>query len=405
MADFLERIGSFTTALGAEIVAFDAVSQTLFVVSGGTELQLFSLTDPSSPDPLGVLNVADFIPGIDGVNSVAVANGVVAIAIGADPQTEPGFVAVADIADVTGDNSNAFQVLQVGALPDNVVFSPDGTKILTANEGEPDDGVDPNGSVSIIDISGGVAGLSQDSVIIVGFEAFDGREADLRADGVRIFPDAGAARDLEPEYVAVSPHGTQAFVTLQENNALAVINLETNEVEGIVPLGVKDFSQGLPNLTNFDITDRGDITNGGDALTTATGETIELGGFSGLWYDGVAENGSLKFLVVPDRGPNGDPLDLDGYGSTESRAFLLPDYQSRVVSLELNEETGEVAITNELFLTQADGTPITGLPNIPNVDRTAVDVEQNPFDLDDLTQLDAAEFGSDFDPFGADLEG
>ncbi|MEM6253121.1 MAG: esterase-like activity of phytase family protein [Cyanobacteria bacterium P01_D01_bin.156] len=405
MADFLERIGGATSELGAEITAFDPASQSLFVVSGGTEVQLFSLADPSNPTSLGALDVADVIPNIDGVNSVAVADGLVAIAIGADPQTDPGFVAVADIAAVTAGDPSAFTVVQVGALPDNIVFSPDGTKLITANEGEPDDGVDPNGSVSIIDVSGGIAGISQDSVVTVGFEAFDGREADLRADGVRIFPDAGAAQDLEPEYVAVSPDGSQAFVTLQENNALAVINLATNEVEGIVPLGVKDFSQGLPNLTNFDITDRGDITNGGDALTTATGETIELGGFSGLWYDGVAENGNLKFLAVPDRGPNGDPLDLDGNGSTESRAFLLPDYQSRVVSLELNEETGEVSITDELFLTQADGTPITGLPNIPNVDRTAVDAEQNPVDLDDLTQLDASEFGSDFDPFGADLEG
>ncbi|MEL6230504.1 MAG: esterase-like activity of phytase family protein [Cyanobacteria bacterium J06627_3] len=405
MADFLERIGSFTSDIGAEISAFDAATQTVFMVSGDTEVQLISLADASSPTPLGVLDIADLLPNVDGVNSVAVSNGLVAIAIGADPQTDPGFVAVADIAAVVAGDTNAFQIVQVGALPDNVTFTPDGSKILSANEGEPDDGVDPDGSISIIDISGGIANLSQANVATVGFEAFNGRENDLRADGVRIFPDAGAAQDFEPEFIAVAPDGSQAFVTLQENNALAVIDLATNEVEGIVPLGVKDFSQGLPNLTTFDITDRGDITNGGEALTTATGETIELGGFSGLWFDGVADNGNLKFLAVPDRGPNGDPLDLDGDGSTESRAFLLPDYQSRVVSLELNESTGEVSITDELFLTQADGTPITGLPNIPNVDRTAVDAEQNPVDLDSLTQLDASEFGSDFDPLGADLEG
>lgn len=399
MADFLERVGGFTSELGAEIATFDPASQSLFVVSGGTEVQLFSLADPSNPAPLGVLDVADFIPNIDGVNSVAVANGVVAIAISADPQTDPGFVAVADIKAVAGGNLNAFQVVQVGALPDNVVFSPDGTKLLSANEGEPDDGIDPNGSISIIDVSAGVAGISQDSVTTVGFESFNGREADLRADGVRIFPDATAAQDFEPEYVAVSPDGTQAFVTLQENNALAVIDLETNEVEGIVPLGVKDFSQGLPNLTTFDITDRGDIANGGDALTTADGETIELGGFSGLWFDGTAENGNLKFLAVPDRGPNGDVTD------NNERPFLLPDYQARVVSLELNETTGEVTITNELLLQQSDGTPITGLPNIPNIDRQAVDALGAPVDLDSLTEIDAADFGADYDPLGADLEG
>ncbi|MGD1855553.1 MAG: esterase-like activity of phytase family protein [Leptolyngbyaceae cyanobacterium] len=407
MADFLERIGDVTSDQGAEIVAYDSESQNLLVVSGGTEVEVFDASDPSNPFLVFVFDVADLVPNIGGVNSIAIADGLAAIAIEADPQTDPGSVALIDL-DVFFTNSSAagaFQTVQVGALPDNVAFSPDGTKVISANEGEPDDGVDPNGSVSIIDISGGVTGLSQADVTTVGFEAFNGREADLRTDGVRIFPDATAAQDFEPEYVAVSPDGIQAFVTLQENNALAVINLETNEVEGIVPLGVKDFSQGLPNLTTFDITDRGDITNGGDPLTTADGETVEPGGFSGLWFDGIAENGNLKFLAVPDRGPNGDPLDLDGDGSTESRAFLLPDYQSRVVSLELNESTGEVSITDELLLTQADGTPITGLPNIPNVDRTAVDAAANPVDLDDLTQLDASEFGSDFDPFGADLEG
>ncbi|MGD1949954.1 MAG: hypothetical protein ACFB14_09935 [Leptolyngbyaceae cyanobacterium] len=243
MTDFLERVGSFTSDIGAEIVAFDSATDALFIVSGDTEVQVISLSDPSTPAPLGVVDIADFIPNIDGVNSVAVANGLVAIAISADPQTDPGFVAVADINAVLSGNLNAFEVVQVGALPDNIVFSPDGTKLLTANEGEPDEGVDPNGSISIIDISGGVASLSQYSVTTVGFEAFDGREAELRADGVRIFPDATAAQDFEPEFIAVAPDGSQAFVTLQENNALAVINLATNEVEGIVPLGLKDFSQ------------------------------------------------------------------------------------------------------------------------------------------------------------------
>lgn len=399
MADFLERIGSLTSDIGAEIAAFDPASETVFLVSGDTEVQVISLADPNNPQLLGVLDVADFIPNIDGVNSVAVANGLVAIAIGADPQTDPGFVAVADIAAIATGDTTAFQVVQVGALPDNVVFTPDGTKVLSANEGEPDGGVDPEGSVSIIDVSGGVAGLSQASVTTVGFEAFNGRENDLRADGVRIFPDVTASQDLEPEFIAVSPDGSQAFVTLQENNAMAVLNLETNEIEGIVPLGVKDFSQGLPNLTTYDIIDRGEITNGGEALTTAAGETIELGGFSGLWFDGVADNGNLKFLAVPDRGPNGDVTDND------ERPFLLPDYQARVVSLEVNETTGEVIITDELLLEQIDGTPITGLPNIPNVDRQAVDALGNPVDLDSLTEIDASAFGADYDPLGADLEG
>ncbi|MEO1591297.1 MAG: choice-of-anchor I family protein, partial [Cyanobacteria bacterium J06632_22] len=415
MADFLEKIGSFTSDSGAEITAYNPDAQALFIADGSTVGQVIDIDDPTTLVLENIFDAAAFIPGIAGVNSVAfgmpeidgVSTGLIAIAIESETSTDPGLVAIIDndIFAANPADPNAFRIVQVGALPDMVTFTPDGTKVLAANEGAPDDGVDPNGSISIIDVSGGIANLSQASVSTASFESFNGRENDLRADGVRIFPGNTVAQDVEPEYIAVSPDGEKAFVTLQENNAVAIVDIETATVEGIAPLGIKDFSQGLPNLTNFDIVDRGPITNGGDPLTTATGETIELGGFSGLWFDGVADNGNLKFLAVPDRGPNGDPLDLDGDGSTESRAFLLPDYQARVVSLELNEATGEVAITDELLLTQADGTPITGLPNIPNDDRRAVDALNNPVDLAELTQLDAAEFGSDYDPFGADLEG
>ena len=105
MTDFLERIGSFTSDIGAEIAAFDSATNAVFMVSGDTEVQLLSLADPHNPDLLSVLDVADFIPNIDGVNSVAVANGVVAIAVSADPQTDPGFVAVADIDALFDDEA------------------------------------------------------------------------------------------------------------------------------------------------------------------------------------------------------------------------------------------------------------------------------------------------------------
>ena len=243
MTDFLERIGSFTSDIGAEITAFDPTTEAVFMVSGDTQVQVISLADPSNPEPLGVVDVADFIPNIDGVNSVAVSNGLVAIAISADPVTDPGYVAVADIEAVAAGDTSAFQVVQVGSLPDMVTFTPDGSQILSANEGEPDDGIDPNGSISIIDVSNGVSGLSQASVTDLGFESFNGSEDALRDEGVRIFPDNSVAQDVEPEYISVSEDGTQAFVTLQENNAVAVVNLETQEIEDILPLGLQDHSQ------------------------------------------------------------------------------------------------------------------------------------------------------------------
>jgi len=73
------------------------------------------------------------------------------------------------------------------------------------------------------------------------FTAFNGQEATLRAQGVRIYgPGATAAKDLEPEYIAVSADGTTAWVTLQENNALAKLDIATATITSVLPLGFKD---------------------------------------------------------------------------------------------------------------------------------------------------------------------
>jgi len=61
---------------------------------------------------------------------------------------------------------------------------------VVANEGENFEDingvrVDPEGSISIIDVSGGVASAT---VTTLGFGGFVGQEDALRAEGVRIFP-------------------------------------------------------------------------------------------------------------------------------------------------------------------------------------------------------------------------
>jgi DNA-binding beta-propeller fold protein YncE len=164
------------------------------------------------------------------VNSVAIRNGVAAVAIAAPDHTQPGTVQLF--------NSNTFAAaerIQVGALPDMVTFTPDGSRLLVANEGEravmtDPTSTDPVGSVSVIDMS------SRTVVATPGFSGVAG------SDSVRLFPGKTAAVDLEPEYIAVSPDGSKAYVSLQEANAVGILDLATNTFTEVKNLGTKDYS-------------------------------------------------------------------------------------------------------------------------------------------------------------------
>ena len=378
--DPLTRIGSAVLEGGAEINAFDAASQKLFVVSGEPEVQIVDLSDPSNPTALSTIDLSTFG---NGVNSVTVKDGLVALAVEAAESTAAGTVVFLDTDGIV------LNTVMVGVLPDMLTFTPDGSKVLVANEGEFDEDapVDPQGSVSIIDLSGGVDSAT---VTTLDFTAFDGQEADLRSDGVRIFPDRPFSEDAEPEFITVAPDGTQAFVTLQENNAIAVINLETNEIAGIQPLGLKDFSQGLPTLEQFPFDQA--LLDANSLGTTLEGDSIALGGFSGLFFEGTDEAGNYQFITHPDRGPDAGSSDVDGDGVNE-RIFTLPELQPELVRFTLNPTTGKIAITDRIELFQADGTtPLTGLTNLEGDDgnRAPADLAGNLLE---------------FDPLGADLEG
>ncbi len=322
MTPSFTKIGSFASEIGAEITAYDSDRQLLYVVSGGTTIQIIELSDPTAPQEMFSLDIAQFGVPINGANSIAYKNNLLAVAIAADPITDPGVVALIDLAAVTEINAaggnilDAVKTFTVGALPDMLTFSPDGSKVLVANEGEAvvevaDDGAvtvtDPEGSVSIIDVSGEFTTLSQSNVATADFSRFNGKEADLRGDGVRIFPDATTAQDVEPEYIAVSPDGTKAFVTLQENNAIAIVDIATATIEAIQPLGLKNYS-----LSGLDASDKDDAIN------------IQPRPVFGLYMpDAIASfesNGDTFYLIANEGDDRGD-ADADPRGD----AILLED--------------------------------------------------------------------------------
>ena len=188
----LEKIGGYNGgAVGAaEITAFDPASKHLFVVNGalGT-VDVLDIANPAMPTLVSTINLSQFGSG---ANSVAIHDGVAAIAIEAAVKTSPGTVAFYNAASLQLISSVA-----VGSLPDMVTFTPNGNHVLVANEGEPNDAytIDPEGSVSIID----VRNMAVPTVRTAGFASFNARVDALRASGVRIYgPNATVAQDLEP---------------------------------------------------------------------------------------------------------------------------------------------------------------------------------------------------------------
>ena len=234
----IQHVSSFevSAAGSAEITAFDPVSKRLFVVnSTETKLEVLDMTNPAA---MSKINTVDMSAYGTGATSVAFKNGIVAVTVdGAN--YAPGKVI---FMDINGANVSS---VDVGVLPDMITFTPDGTKVIIANEGEPAPNYtqDPEGTISVVNVSGGLGNITQANVTNINFNAFDSQLATLRSQGVRIFgTNATVSKDFEPEYITVSDDNTKAWVTLQENNAIAVLNLLTNTVTQILPLGVKDHS-------------------------------------------------------------------------------------------------------------------------------------------------------------------
>lgn len=370
----LHPLGAYRTGIfdasATEAIAFDAASRRAFVTNAAAStLEILDLSDPAVPQLVASLDVT---PWGGDPRSVDAHDGLVAVAVGAERKTDPGTVLLLDV------NGTVLAALEVGPLPDMLTFTPDGSKLVVANEGEPNDDYtrDPEGSVSIISLARGVEALSQQDVTTARFGAFN----DLPLDpSIRIFgPGATVAQDLEPEYVAVSPDSTTAWVTLQENNALAVIDLVAGRATALLPLGYKDHSRPFVlDLRDYPFAALPVLGQ------TPAGQELKLGGFSGLWFDGAdPESGALIFLTHTDRGPNADGVDVNDDGH-EDRPFALPDFQPQVVRLALDPASGTATVLEQMGLTRADGTPLTGLPNLP-ADDSPVDLLGQPLPYDPL---------------------
>jgi hypothetical protein len=326
----------------AEIAAFDPTTKRLYVANSiGGKLEILNLANPAAIAAVSSIDIKSY----GGLNSVAVRNGLVACAIENSNPQQNGSV-------VFFDQNGVFQKqVTVGAMPDMITFSPDGRYVLTANEGEPNAAytTDPEGSVSVIDISGGIASLAQANVTTATFTAFNGQAAVLRAQGIRLYGGLSAspstvAQDLEPEYIAVSANSQTAYITLQENNAIAVLDLATKQITALRPVGYTDHTQPGRSLDASDRTTEVLMANW-PIKGMRQPDAINLAEVNGTSYLLTANEGDSRdysgFSEVVRLGANGYALDATAFPN----ASLLK--QETVL--------GRLNVTNKLGDTDGDG--------------------------------------------------
>ncbi len=208
----------------------DGVLASIDIAGGDTELSSVDI------DVKALVSDSDFTYG--DMTSVAVSpdGSLIATALQDADYDEEGRIAL-----FSSDSDGSIELLKVyeaGIQPDMVTFSPDGRYVLTADEGEPREGYgedDPEGSVTVVS-------LDDDIVSVIGFEAFDNplaRKA-LADKGIIMQKGTVPSEDFEPEYIAVG--NNKAYITLQEANAVAVLNLDSMLFTGVYTVGLEDYS-------------------------------------------------------------------------------------------------------------------------------------------------------------------
>jgi len=318
----------------AEISAYDSNTGRLFVVNNST-VNKIDVIDMSNPSAMKVIASISMVPYGGAVNSLSVYNGKLAAAIESLNKQENGKVAVFNTIDY-----KELKVINVGALPDMITFSPDGRFIMTADEGEPNDAytVDPVGSISIISVEDNY------SVVTLDFSSFAPQQAALMAKGLRIYGlGATFAKDIEPEYITVSDDSKTAWVTLQENNAIAKINLISKTITDIFPLGFKNY-----NLDENAI----DVSDQDNAISMKKWPVFGMYEPDAL---AVYETGGIPYLFTANEG---DARDYTGFSEIRrvgaNAVTLDPAIFPNAATLKLPAQLGRLNITTTLGNTDAD---------------------------------------------------
>lgn len=337
-------IGTYNSNGGvAEISAYDPGSKRMFVINGpDTTLKIVNIANPANPVLLNTISIKPY--GIDLTSVASNKKGIIAIAvIDSNGKTNPSSIVFLDV------NGNFISKVKAGANADNLAFTSDGKKLLVANEGEPNVGytIDPEGSISIIDLSAGAASLTQSNVQTAGFTSFNSTTLDPKIrifgkiqTGTTFLRNSTVAEDLEPEFITISDDNTTAWVTCQENNCMAVVNIPTATVTSLIPLGFKNHN--LPG-------------NGLDPSDQPAGAGIANFPVFGMFNpDGISSYkvGSQTYLVTANEGDA--RADWGSANNEEVRvnnaSYVLDTIKfggaSGVAAVKANSALGRLNVTN-----------------------------------------------------------
>lgn len=265
----LNFLDSFTaSAGGGEILAFESTNSTVFgtysqatsddktltITSYGVDYAV--LQGDGTFGSSGTIDIAGWastnLPGysVNSLSSVAVdpvGRGFgAALLIPSIVDTGIDFASTWDPGKLVLFNTASKSVItafEVGYHPDMVTFTPDGSKILVANEGEfnADNAFQANGSISMVNVVESGLDFTGTTVNTYDF-SFLNLAPGASLMGVRdntlamnTAATVASEANVEPEYIAIS--GMELYVTLQENNAVGVFNMTTGKWEDVQKLG------------------------------------------------------------------------------------------------------------------------------------------------------------------------
>lgn len=289
----------------AEIVTYNKEDKVFYVVSGVTQsIDIVKINSDGSTELQNKIEIGEVLEGQDinsgDMTSVSYSDekNLLAVAVQDSAYDKNGHIVILD------KEGNFLEAYECGVQPDMVTFTKDGRYILSADEGEPRKGygngfVDPRGSVTIIDVKNKKTKKVE----------FDIDRVEALNNGVLLKKDSDPAEDLEPEYIAISDDNKTAYVSLQENNAIASINIEDAQINYVKGLGFIDHTlpgNEIDAIRGKDANAKIDIKND-DFLGTPMPDGIAF----------VSKNGKDYILAANE----GDAREWGDYENTDKNKF------------------------------------------------------------------------------------